>query len=132
MMLFILTTLLIAVSATSQCSGTRIDSCPQRVRSQGCSNFYQWAYNASTAEPIWHPYQCADVPDPDHPWCRAVDPSCGVLCAPKGGGPNGKICTQLGPAPFNCVPYYADHYGDRWCWWDYFSNSCREGPLCWS
>lgn len=107
----------------------RLTSCSSRPSSFGCVNYYQFSYDANAAYTS-PPQLCANGPPGTA--CVATSTTCTPPCyinPIKAGGPNGKVCSDF-TLKADCVKWYADNNGDRWCYWS--NNACHDGLVCWS
>lgn len=118
-MIFILATLF-AISIAQTCNSNRVTTCTG-VSLSACPNSYQFVWNAD-AQWTTQPRNC-----------KVSGPNCvsdiSYLCEPpctlynKVGGPGGLFCRDF-TTKANCIKYYADDSGDRWCYWD-VSGTCK-------
>lgn len=110
--------------AQSYCPSNKVLYCSDWLISQGCSNYYQFNYDYNSAAYGVPPKVCQNG---SNGYCTL-----GTTCMPscltrKIGGPNGKICSGF-LIQTDCAKYYADHYGDKWCFWQ--GGVCWEGITC--
>lgn len=114
---FIILTLVLLATATNCPSGTnsKVDSCASISKHTGCTSYYEFVYDYTSAKVTADPRKCVSLAGSD-PHCSADQSElCWPPCAPrKVGGIGGLICTQFFPQT-NCANWYADNSGDRWC-----------------
>lgn len=124
MLLFLIACLALSVSAGT-CTGYNVSTCVNLDWTQSqCNNAYLFGVDPATSKITFDARQCIWLVG----YC--INPTtsnarCEPPCAPKVGGPSGLKCSNFGTQS-QCVNYYADNYGDRFCWWDTTTSSCKD------
>lgn len=143
---------LVAYSNADYCPGPayRVANCTSKPISSGCTNWYQWSFNANMDYGDQLPWVCFD--DPSTGMCKMVGTWCTPPCQayatsgslqpnsiviPKIGGPPGKVCNDfsgnIGNNKQTCIKSYMEQdEGDRWCFWRDNSNYCYRGIVCYN
>lgn len=137
-MLFLLSVCLMmampSVVSAGTCTGLSLDyygpgnpnACGNRGYNE-CLNRYVFGYDVNTAQIHFDARQCywnyaqnlCWTPTASYPRC---EPPCALRKFP---GPSGQFCSDFN-VQSSCAMWYADHNGDRWCWWDNSTNTCHD------
>ena len=126
---FFFLALIIKLVNSTTCSGSpvQIGTCSSITSSTQCASVYEFSYDINTAYPsrtygvrcVWAGTYCALSPYHCTPKCNP----------PKTGGPNNRVC-----ADFACIQQcrylYADNGGNKWCYYDTTTNTCKEAFTC--
>jgi hypothetical protein len=104
---------------------TKVTHCTSHT--SNCGNYYEFNFDPNTGKYSNLPKICSS----NGISCVAgatCEPACSLL---KTGGPDSLVCSQFFDKVW-CATFYADNYGDKWCYWDCIGSSCvcLEGLTC--